>query len=402
MRLFIEPTETLLFRTGHPFTAGENNFAQTLFPPTPETLQGAIRATIASYWDDKKTLAEAFQDKELVNLIGDRKHYARFRITCISLGRHKKDTKDNTVERIFPIPAHILQEDDGEKRQARLTPQTKAGVDSNLPDTMQMLYPDKEIKGKLEPMKGWLTERGLQKAFLTNENLLTKQYLRERKEDTDKAEVIEDSDIYTRESRLGIGMDSQRKATEEGLLYQVQMIRMNHQEKQQYVYGFVVDVRLSQSSEVSSTNPESLVDDAQTQQLLHLPDQGWMSLGGERRAAYFTVVKPPQGTSSAEVEQLQKGNLLYFATPAAFNKGWQPAEWLPPLKKPVAVAIDRYQSIGGWKLSPGSSGGLNKEMRRCVPAGSVYFFNEQIRVTQPLTDHGMQIGYGITYAGGEE
>ncbi len=54
MRLFLEPTEPLLFRTGRPFDAGENSYAETLFPPTPETLQGAIRAAIASYWDPPK------------------------------------------------------------------------------------------------------------------------------------------------------------------------------------------------------------------------------------------------------------------------------------------------------------------------------------------------------------
>jgi CRISPR-associated protein Cmr3 len=50
MRIFIEPVEPLLFRTGRPFVAGEYNFAASLFPPTPETLQGALRAAIAVQW----------------------------------------------------------------------------------------------------------------------------------------------------------------------------------------------------------------------------------------------------------------------------------------------------------------------------------------------------------------
>ncbi|MBV9614034.1 MAG: hypothetical protein JO031_01100, partial [Ktedonobacteraceae bacterium] len=57
MRIFIQPCEVLLFRTGHPFNAGENHYADTLFPPTPETLQGAIRATIATCWNPDRTLA---------------------------------------------------------------------------------------------------------------------------------------------------------------------------------------------------------------------------------------------------------------------------------------------------------------------------------------------------------
>ena len=53
MRIFLEPTEPLLFRTGRSFDAGESGFAETLFPPTPETLQGAIRAAIATLKQQK-------------------------------------------------------------------------------------------------------------------------------------------------------------------------------------------------------------------------------------------------------------------------------------------------------------------------------------------------------------
>ena len=86
MRLFIEPTEPLLFRTGRPFDAGQNTFAESLFPPTPETLQGAVRAAIASYWDPQKNIAAAFNDLGLTQLIGDRSGYGRFRVTGIAQG----------------------------------------------------------------------------------------------------------------------------------------------------------------------------------------------------------------------------------------------------------------------------------------------------------------------------
>ena len=79
MRLFIEPTESLLFRNGRPFDAGQDNFAESLFPPTPETIQGAVRATIASYWDPRKNIADAFDDTKLTSRIGGRDSYGRFR-----------------------------------------------------------------------------------------------------------------------------------------------------------------------------------------------------------------------------------------------------------------------------------------------------------------------------------
>src|SRR5437899_7108941 len=106
MRIFLEPTESLLFRTGRPFDAGENGYAESIFPPTPETLQGAIRAAIATHWDTTKTLEEAFQDPKLVDYIGDRKSYGRFRITSMALGRRKQDN-EHEIERLFPPPAHL-------------------------------------------------------------------------------------------------------------------------------------------------------------------------------------------------------------------------------------------------------------------------------------------------------
>src|SRR5438045_439322 len=99
MHIFIEPTEPLLFRTGRPFNAGEHNFADSIFPPTPETLQGALRATIATHWDKAntgkpRTLEELFQPQsDLVEMIGSRGNYGCFRIKNMTLGRRNLKTK---------------------------------------------------------------------------------------------------------------------------------------------------------------------------------------------------------------------------------------------------------------------------------------------------------------------
>lgn len=46
MRIFIEPVDVLLFRDGRPFSAGEGHRARSLFPPTPNTMQGVVRSKI--------------------------------------------------------------------------------------------------------------------------------------------------------------------------------------------------------------------------------------------------------------------------------------------------------------------------------------------------------------------
>ncbi len=391
MRIFIQPCEVLLFRTGHPFNAGENHYADTLFPPTPETLQGAIRATIATYWNPDKTLAEVFQEPELVALIGDQEHYGRFSITSITVGRRLKDAHPTSpVERLFPIPAHFLAEENSERQLVRLLPRPhEPAISSNLPAPLQLLYPDKTVQSKLEPLRGWLTEKTLQKALRGQEEIA-------------RSEIIDPATIYVYELRQGIGINKQSKTTAEGRFYQARMLHMNHRSDDPFIYGFVVDVRLQQNTPqhlepgARKVTPLPFISDEQTQHLFRLPDQGWMILGGERRAARFEVISPSQSIEE-QPEQRQEGNLLYLATPAAFTRGWQPRSW--PNGTPIAVAMERYQPIGGWQLAPDSNGGKSKTLRRCVPAGSIYFFTAPIRRIQPFTDYGSQIGYGITFLG---
>src|SRR6266567_1224684 len=138
MRIFIIPAEPLLFRhTGRSFSAGEGGYADTLFPPTPETIQGAIRAAIATHWDRTLTLAEVFEKKDLVDLIGSRTHYGRFRITSMAVGRRDEG---GTLERLFPAPV-FLQKDE-EKKIVSLRPKRLDDVRSNMPDGMRYLWPD--------------------------------------------------------------------------------------------------------------------------------------------------------------------------------------------------------------------------------------------------------------------
>jgi CRISPR-associated protein Cmr3 len=377
MRLFIEPTEPLMFRDGRPFEAGQNNFAQSLFPPTPETLQGAVRAAIAASWDPNKNIAAAFKDTELTKRIGDRDGYGRFRMTGIALGRYDKDDS-KTVGRLLPPPAHIMKSD---KRLVRLRPDEKKSIRSNLPAGIDhYLVPTVTLDDgeDLEPIKGWLPETSLRRTLFPG--------------DLKDIEIVRNHDIYQEESRLGIGVQSSTKATAEGYLYQMQMIRMNHLMDHKYRYGFVVDITLR--PEKPGQPP---LNDDEIQKELHLDSSGWMTLGGEQRTAHFRVLPSPILEQTARSAGGRP--LLYLATPASFQTGWKPSQQFAPLDAPITAAINRYDSIGGWLLSEGGARGENKAMRRCVPAGSVYFYDKKVTPDQSLTDNGMEIGYGIIYEG---
>jgi CRISPR type III-B/RAMP module-associated protein Cmr3 len=197
--------------------------------------------------------------------------------------------------------------------------------------------------------------------------------------------MIKKETIYQEESRPGIGIQPGTKAAEEGYLYQMVMIRMNHHSQEEHIYGFVIDIQLA----------PPVPHDGLLQQALHLPAAGWMTLGGEQRAAYFRVLPTPE----KQRQVVRERSLLYLATPAIFETGWKPSPRFAPLDAPLTAAINHYESIGGWKLNPGNAGGEQKVMHRCVPAGSVYFFDRRVTCPQALTDDGMEIGYGIPYEG---
>ncbi|GCF11709.1 type III-B CRISPR module-associated protein Cmr3 [Dictyobacter arantiisoli] len=394
MRIFIEPVDPLLFRTGRPFQAGEDNFAETLFPPTPETLQGALRSALAVQWGETRKqplrdLNQIFQDRDLKRIIGIFNDYGMLRITGITLGR--RDPQTRRVERLFPAPAHlehgIFATSDGQKSRqiVRLRPEPMEAMDmTNLPPGCVPLLPDQrglQMVEKSEAFTEWLTPRGLE-TILQNDSF----------QDGDATCMVSTRHIYTVESRLGIGMNNDTNTTKEGYLYQMQMVRM-HQD-----YGFVVDIEFGEEGNGTSPQPVSEQRSEKVSALSFLK-QGWMTLGGEQRAAHFEILASEECVSEPAMKNRHMGNFLYFATPAYFSSGWiSDAAGMFPIR-PIAAAIPRYESIGGWKLMPGGSGGQNKAMRRCIPAGSVYFFDRRIEITQPITEYGWQIGYGITYIG---
>lgn len=382
MRLFIEPSDVLLFRSSRPFNAGESGYLESLFPPTPETIQGAIRARIAACWNP--VLSEAFQDEKLRSLIGIYEDVGQFRLRGLTLGRRSKDQPEQ-IEPLFPPPAHLQRGEESEDTYRLLPSAFKHGVFTNMPSLpaaseqgnavvpLLPLQPEGDFSGKdypeekLEDFKNWLTLDDLHAAL-----------------GSDAAKIkdikgVPTSELYELEPRLGIGMSNASKTTRDGLLYQVSFVRLKRD------VGFVVDVGL----ELEGMKPEEV------QEKLNLPKKGWLALGGERRAASFEVIDEAQAAPEPE-----QGTCVYFSTPAYFASGWQPKDWRTMFDAvPVAVAVSRAQLIGGWQQEPDSARGKPKLLRRCVPAGSVYFFDGPVKGSGPFTDEGGKIGYGIAYKG---
>jgi CRISPR-associated protein Cmr3 len=397
MRIFLTPSDVLFFRSARPFNAGEDNTAQSIFPPTPETIQGMLRALIASNW--AATLAEAFDTDEVREVVGDRKSYGRFRLVSVTPGRRRAG---GIVERLFPAPAHLQKMSQEELAAGRmggpfvLLPQRSAqrwGAEAatNLPEEISLLLAEDEsveAEATIEPFDDWLTEDELNICLHTPDRV---------------AEIhgTPAAAIYEMEMRTGIGLHKEgetgklltaraaSKTTKKGLYYRTAVVRMKPD------YGLVVDFELA-----AAGSQERIVAAEELLRVLRLPAEGWCQLGGERRIMRYRTLTDPSRDAGEGGQQGQR-TLLYFVSPACFSQGWRPESWEEMFGAiPVAAAIPRIERIGGWALDPGSARGAAKTMRRCVPAGSVYFFDRPVTVPGPYSEYGREIGYGYTRKGG--
>jgi CRISPR-associated protein Cmr3 len=393
-QILIEPSDVLLFRDGRPFSAGEGHRARSIFPPTPNTMQGVIRSKVLS---DRCGRYETYKngcngcEKQSNCTIPDeigrpaqngRGSYGNLKIRGAIIAKYEK-TK---VTPYFPVPADVVevkekseQRDHSKPRLRFLQPLSqKLYGDNDLSDDLQakLLPLWTQEKTPVEGVQGYWEQKDLQNYLLQNYPSVT-QYTKADK-------------LFLRESRYGIDVDNARQTVKEGQLYQTEFIRC---EKNIGLYTEVDGV-----SDLGGN---------------------LIAIGGENRAAQCHHLKKKidweQFTQEID-KQLQKsdGFKIYFATPTIFDVGWLP-NWLSKNDlsgayhgiqvQLVAASIPRYQTIGGWDVAYNRP----KPTNRAIPAGSVYYFTSDVKPSeivkafhwQNIADESSdaQIGFGLALVG---
>ncbi|MBN1813839.1 MAG: CRISPR-associated protein Cmr3 [Anaerolineae bacterium] len=344
MKLFIEPVDVWLFRDGRPFDAGSDHRAQSLFPPYPTVMQGILRS------HHLVVHAIDLQDQDAIEkAVGTATAYKRLRLRGPFVARRE----GSKIVRYFPAPLDAAQR---EGTLQALVPRDKTvvGVKTSVPTSL-LLWDD----GPRQKHKS--------AQWLSNDNLV--RYL-----DGEVVPVTNGESLFRRESRFGIGLDTTTKTTRQeaggGLFYEVEFVR-----------------------------PCSNVGlDVEVDGLEGWPSTGMLRMGGEGHAGYF------QPSDAAILPMppvpLPRHFKVYFATPTYFEDGWQPRTWSRFFAggvHPVAAAVGRYESIGGFDIAAGE----HKAARRYVPAGSVYYFESekgatvrQDLINGAITDTGAEIGFG--------
>lgn len=378
MRLFLEPADVALFRDGRSFTAGSDHRARSLFPPNPSTVLGALRSKLLM---DTGVSLTAFaaglpEAQAAIDEIGPRDGAPPFALRGPFIAEvEQRDADDNIrqVKPYYPPPADMVKVGETYHLLKPLVPGTDMPFDANWPETDQ---PDSPLcplwlpnDKKQDEAEGWVDEETLQALLGGGQSELA------------ASEVRRDERLFARESRFGVGIDSKRKRYKDGMLYQVEFIRPREG------VGLVVDV-------VEGAPP--------------FDQSGLLSMGGESRPFRYYRLK----VSSKQVQPPDRKFKVYFATPACFKNGWLPQQWSTWFNgdvRLVAVALRRARTISGARVDTKSQQGgtFAKAGRKFVPAGSVYYFEAESKVTyngKPVSefdenDANSRAGYGTVLFG---
>lgn len=369
-RLFLEPLDVWLFRDGRPFTARADHYAQSLFPPSPLTLYGALRTKLL--FDAAARTRASVADAEFARrTVGAPDDFTRLRLR----GPFPARRAGQRVVRYLPAPLDLVTRDapvGQDATWALLAPETAVpGLETDLGLALPWL-----ANGRPGAGGGWLEEEDFF-ATLAGE----------------PRPALEAKCLFTTEWRHGIELawddgGRQRKTVREGHLYAVGFTRTAQG------VGLCVDVE--------GWEPPT--------------PSGLIGLGGEARGSRYEVVSatlPDRRRAGQRVTE--SGRLkVVLAAPALFSNGWLPS-WVDPAtlrgQRPaeglrlVAAAVNRPEPVGGFDVVAGRP----RAIQPAAPAGSVYWFEEVQPGAagrafgrldgMPISDAYPEIGFGLCYAG---
>ncbi|MBC7319179.1 type III-B CRISPR module-associated protein Cmr3 [bacterium] len=356
----IKPTDTLFFRTGRPFSMGDETWSDTIFPPYSSTFYGALRTFIIF----NREGLQAFKEGRYMNDIGSPESKGGMRIYGPFL------YKDTTL--YFPVPLDLVEVKESTKR--KLLP-------LEFTDTSEIFISNYSFE-KILVYKGDL-DVDEPEGFLDEISL--KDYLLGKTESLYRKEPFE---FYKTELKIGISREKNTLTSKEGYLYRIPLIRLNENT------SFIIEL-------------ENIED---------IPKEGLLQLGGEGKVALLEEVNSDLLDNLKNLKlNLENGYFkLYLVTPSIFNNGFLPS-WIDKKSlegekdgikvKLVAVAVGKPLKIGGWDLARQEP----KPMYNAVPAGSIYYFRiignypfEKIKESfhfKNISDINPEEGFGLSLVG---
>lgn len=326
--VFIRPRDVWMFRDSKPFSAGQSFVARSMFPPTPQTVQGVIRSHfLETNRVDLAAYAQRRVERRILEMIGGpAAGLAPADIGSLTIrGPFVARMEGKSVVRYYRAPLDLLYNKPSEKFSVLRPAAREPDFASWVPfDGWRPLDGGSEGFGEAE---GWLT----QPQFDT--------YLKGQV--SSLGQLTASDTLFRYEDRPGLSVSHRTRTNVESLYYRARFVRPEEG------VGLLVQV-----------SPDLFEQPA-----------GPIAIGGESRFGQYEVVNFVE-TPSKPLGRLR----VVLLTPAYFTGGTFPSEsnWSPWVGsgRLISYVTGKAQHISGWDVARKQP----KPLRHYIPAGSVFFF----------------------------
>ena len=351
---YIEPLDVLYLR-GNKLFGDPGSYGESLVPPWPSAVAGAIRSAILVR--DRVDLAVFAQSNEGAAhpVLGTPAEPGEFTVRAFHLARHT----EGGLEAVYAPPADLVitKTDDDVLQVSRLQPEKpQQGIDCSMPTAS---LPVLACADRAKPETGWWLTQAAFVAYLTGNTPDTDGLLK-----TDK--------LWRTDERVGVGLDPGKRRAEDGKLFSMQAV------------AFCEGVGFLAATEGDGLKADTL-----------------LRFGGDGRAARCEPVDAYRSPEPDLANIAESGRArMVLTTPGIFPEGWR----LPGMSadgrfelagvkgRVVAAAVNRAEVISGWDLAAKKGRGQPKVAQRAAPAGSVYWIEDleaDEASLRKLAEHGL-------------
>ncbi|MFN9749534.1 MAG: type III-B CRISPR module-associated Cmr3 family protein [Burkholderiales bacterium] len=330
---FIEPLDVLFLR-GNKLFGDPGSFGESLVPPWPSVLAGALRSQILS---NEGVNFEKFAQGHVVHpSIGSISRPGTFTLEAFDLAQCQDD---GTITALHAAPADLIVTRDEQGHFSTVSRIQPEAITHGLMSSSTLpMWPVLPGTQRVKPAGGiWVNDEGW-RAYLAGQKPTPGQ-------------LGHASHLWKIDSRVGIGLDTTLRRAADHQLFTAQAIAFKPG------LGFI--------TAVSGAT---------------LPPRAMLRLGGDGRAASLKSVayRAPEPDLHAIAKEGRCRIIL--TTPGIFTQGWLPEGSGPGhsfelggVRARLACAsLNRADVVSGWDLARQQP----KTALRAVPAGSVYWLDE--------------------------
>ena len=391
MIIFISFFDSMLFRKCMPFDAGIHRMVTSFYPPTPTTIQGAIRSLIISKnnvnfsdWENfikyNKTENHLNNEKllKLKDLIGDTESLGKLILKGPFIA---KKLENNRFKLYFDVPLDLVKIRKKEENKIFKLEPIKV---KSLNGKYNFVFNDDKLNFLPWSYRGLRVE-SFENYYISEDEL--KLYLLGEK--IEKSNLLKKDEVYKIEKRPGIWRED--RVTKEGMLYFADYVRVEND------FGIIEEINFSDNNNVE------------------IDDIGTFYFGGQTKVAKYEKIDIDPFENLNRIKNIIKDKInryknfkILFLTPVYLKDQYNLIDDVLLSKSElISMCIGKPLVIGGWDLAKNQP----KIARKFIPAGSIYYFklknNEYLTdkefdkfwLKSILKDNFNQYGYGITLCG---